>query len=530
MASRHISKYILGKAQNESPIEVVIPILDLLLCLIFLYIWIAILNHSLIFIPNSFLAAIATSINFLNGMTIITNALNGMIAETSHPVDLIFIILNAISSSSVFFTCKIHGGFCSFNLTLLVQTASLSSFINLTIFTVISLSTYIAKIEMLFILLGIFILFYLGIMVWFTNDSNKMLMHLDSFTEDHNYITDNFSPNQVLSIVMVGLRHAHPALTNFSLLKAVIDIFPNNVYIWFLFAKIVAIYPSENTTLAWIKTSFATLNIKGILAEKLEAKISLILGRRISTLNPNLKIKLCGVLDVTLQENIPEIETIVDSYMNQVKKTEVVFKHLLVDFPNNSFVMRSYSKFLLNIKSDEIQGKEFLDNSYKLLHGLSTFLDQPHELGLLAFPLLLDQIQNAFKLLGENMNLNDAESLENSVSFDVQVQKVHINETIDNLSIPTIKTNVIIHMFVFIFIGIVYFLFFYLYLYFSSESLMLPLETSCKLSELMILNALTSSLSNQYLYEKKNIIPGINLLSKETYHHLEILIFLIYYQ
>jgi hypothetical protein len=150
----------------------------------------------------------------------------------------------------------------------------------------------VAGVEMVCISIGFFILCYLIIKFWLNCHSNKSLILLDNCLEDLEFVHSLRSSNVGISMACVDLRYAHSLITDFQFFTHLTVAFPKSVEVWFLFAKIVAIYPDQGSILQWIHVSLLHFQLKGFLAKLLENNIVMILRQRAMDLTPDVKLKI----------------------------------------------------------------------------------------------------------------------------------------------------------------------------------------------------------------------------------------------
>jgi hypothetical protein len=109
--------------------------LNIFFSIIFCYIWISIFGHSFVYRRSSFLCSIATPENLFVCITVVINFINGIVAYAPPLYDYLFNLVNAICCFSVFFYSKTFGGFVSVNISTIVKTFGLGSFLNYFNFT-----------------------------------------------------------------------------------------------------------------------------------------------------------------------------------------------------------------------------------------------------------------------------------------------------------------------------------------------------------------------------------------------------------
>jgi hypothetical protein len=170
--------------------------------------------------------------------------------------------------------------------------------------------------------------------------------------------------------------------------------------------------------------------------------------------------------------------------------------------------MRAYSKFLFKVKADLVKANEYNHRLNLLQQNSASMIDIITKFGFMAFPHLPGQRHNSTKF-AHNDPVQEYDELDMSSQTEVPASHLHLKETIESISIPAIRTSLILH-FLTLILFFIFFLFYYLYLHYSKRHLISPINITCQLSRLLILNAFVSSLSNQFIYQQLNFYPEFN--------------------
>jgi hypothetical protein len=184
-------------------------------------------------------------------VTLIVNFLNGIVAYVPSPWDLIVNLISSICCLSVFFSSKILGGFSSINISIFVKAFGLGCFLNYLIFSFFIFKQAVG-LEMIFVSISTLIFSYFVSQFHFTKVSINNLIFIDHFVEDPNSSLQVASANSCISIIQFALRLGHPTIYDFSLFNSATNEFSESAHLWFIFAKIVAIYPCQHSLLNWI--------------------------------------------------------------------------------------------------------------------------------------------------------------------------------------------------------------------------------------------------------------------------------------
>ncbi|OHS99274.1 Adenylate and Guanylate cyclase catalytic domain containing protein [Tritrichomonas foetus] len=285
---------------------------------------------------------------------------------------------------------------------------------------------------------------------------SRQLMFLDRIMDDSAVFEEMKNPQQFVSCSLVGFQYAHPICINWSLMRLACEKWPKSMAVWSLFAKFAAIYPEENRTLELIFQQIRSNRIKGHTAKMCLEQISSVLRLRETNLAASLKKKLGRILklventkhklrriwDLVIQGNITEMSNTIHVAHIAVQKCEMEFTHLLSQYPNNRFVVRTYARFLKEIKADQNGFSEWMDKIRLLQRNTQISTDRPHELGLDTFPALPNcvSVQNPSLTIMDSETISVESELDEEASLNLTMEQTSvIKKSIDQLVIPGIK-------------------------------------------------------------------------------------------
>lgn len=244
--------------------------------------------------------------------------------------------------------------------------------------------------------------------------------------EDQNTILVSKNVKKFKSVLSSGYSHNHPARVSFKIFKLAVAEWKDNLSVWGLYAKLVGIYPEQNTQLEFIVQSVSNIKTKNtILKNVILSSTGYIIKTRETKFTSQLKIKISklgklfnktkarirNIWDLTLQGNTNEMNTAIKYSQESVNECEIEMMHLKQQYPNNKYVARQYVRFLSEIKGDQIAAKQAYEDLIKLSRGLQITVDTIHELGMMAYPNLPDVCHNIE--LPSQLKLTELESLGN---------------------------------------------------------------------------------------------------------------------
>ena len=527
--TEEISKYIFLRI-TITKFDFLLMIIDIIIIFLLLLIILFISSQGMTFKTTSFQGISTKPSNIVLIFTCLITGYFGVFSSASLKIQKIIIFLGIffyfISISPQF----LYGGFIDLTNASIYLSTCLTSSLMLISFLIF---TFKQVFEPLMIVFGSFLIWFISFLLinsYLSGLEGSNLDFLDEIFENEEIFGQINSPNTLLSLAMSGYRTAHPICLNWTLFKKAIEKWENNVDIWYAFAKLVAIYPEENNTLAWIFNSVISLKLKGSAARSIKLQSLSIAYAREFNLSPTLKTKLNNiskhiqatkhklrhVWDIVIQGNISEVETSTKKVFKSIEQNDSDFIHLFSQFPNNRFVSRAFGRYLIEVKGDHKLSKEISEKS-KLLHrGFLVSPDRAHELGLNALKNLPDKI-NSIKVSLSSMGhqtsevnmiaMSDVES-ETEETEHENNDIIHIDEKIKDLSFPAIrKTRYIrFYLLLILFIGL-----FGLLLYLNEliyNDIISPLYHIYRLASTRQYSYMISAFNNRYIFEQLLVLPN----------------------
>ena len=494
---------ILGEYPHSAVELYVLSIIAFLFMAFHIYI-IMISAQSLAFRPCSLISALSGPQNIIICSTIFINLFLGVATRFQKYVQVgllgASLITYLVSISSIF----ISGGFVFETHQNLVLSSSITGACFSALVIICLILDQPGELMFIFIFIGFFLLIFLISHFVIKRISRKRLILLDLIYEDPVNFDLIKKPNHFLNILMCAVKNSHPIVLNLKLFQLAFDKWQNDQKIWYSFAKFIAMYPEETQTLSWIFHNVKSLKISGAYGRCIKEQTSGIISQREPNLSAELKTKLNtiskelhttkhklrNVWDVVIQGNIGEVEISSKRALYAMKETDADFKHLLRQYPNNRFVTRAYSRFLLEIMADHAESLKMIENTHNLQRGITVNKDQTHELGLTVFKNLPEKLKNQTdsahtyvvseatpSLIPENDNADD----EIDVDFE---QILTLRKRIEDVPIPGILFTKIIRI---LFILIFYFIpciFALAYFQTVISTLVSPLQYISELSQL----------------------------------------------
>ncbi|OHT09619.1 Adenylate and Guanylate cyclase catalytic domain containing protein [Tritrichomonas foetus] len=454
-------------SNNESislTLSIVLLVITLLCFLCYAFIYCEVISISLTFQPNSLQTVTNKCQNFVFVITNVIAFVLGIASTSTLLVrkiaTIIAMVLNGVAIYSIF----LDGGFTNHIHSTCIAATFISNMVGLAI---IVAYLFIDKVmEELFLIvyvvvwvIAVFSFHFILLKIKYMH-INILDIIMDDECEFSTYIK---SPSKYASILVSGFENAHPYCLSWNFCRAATNQWPNNILMWFLYAKFTAIYPEETMQLVCIGKSIKQHHLKGgfvkqiidqmaVLVRQREPNLSTVLKSKLNKMNKEVqstKHKLRNVWDMIIQSNIGEMESAIYQTYMSIEKNEAEFIHLLRQYPNNRFVFRSYSRFLLDVLADYKQ-YETWDISTKLLaRGMSCNDDQAHELGLHTFSLLPSHIKNSVIVKINTESFDDISALEtiNPDGMDESMEHFYtISDMINNITIPSISRTKVLRI------------------------------------------------------------------------------------
>jgi len=430
------------------------------LTIIYSSLYISIISQSLVFYPSSFMSTLPKPQHTMIVLTIILSISSGISDLNMKHVQMCCIIVSILIYFLMLRTPFKYGGY--------VKKFSSDNIIAASVFGIISslmlcsllIINKSSKLEYIF---GLIVLYYVlkrlsGTL--FIQRSMSILEKLDLIQENSEKYHDYASTfNDFLNMAIIGFTNNHPICLNWAIFKVGMNDWSSKPDFWFVFAKFLAVYPEENQQLIWAfqnasivknhSAAYRCIKSEAIsIFQQRETNLSISLKQKLSSLSSKLssaRLKLRRAWDMVIQGNIYEIENCCLRAYEAIDRIDSDFQHLIQQYPNNSFVTRSYSRFLLELKADQVGSKIYSEKTKGFKRGVMFASDHCHEHGLLAFPLLpaYSSAKNnkvAFTYEAPVGGILECDS-EEDINVNYETLST-LNKCIDDLSIPATKYSI----------------------------------------------------------------------------------------
>ncbi|OHS95520.1 hypothetical protein TRFO_38367 [Tritrichomonas foetus] len=205
----------------------------------------------------------------------------------------------------------------------------------------------------------------------------KLLQNLDLIMNDQSLFDSIVKSERIaLSLMANGFQIAHPIIMSNEFQKLAIDKFPKSIKILILWARFCSAFPAEAKTLVYLEDQIKKLRIKGRIST-FRMQIRLLIHQREALLSPSFKKNLNKISRLSntarnrqrrfwesvIQGNISDMETASAASQDSVLLIESEINHLISMYPNNQYIARENSKYLLKIRGDVI-GFSFWHQNY----------------------------------------------------------------------------------------------------------------------------------------------------------------------
>ena len=519
MASQDFSRLLIGMETYTSKTVAIVGVSVTYFCaLTYTFVYAKTMSLTFSFRPNSLLSTSHIPQLYLMSATYLSTVVSGTATYLSKIPCVILVFLTCIISILASLTVFLPASFVrTLDMRLVFTTGMAGGFLSF-IVGIYAIIDKKASMILLFIGIGIFTIVMISSFPIIDRYEKKSLKKLDEIDDDQN-IADHFKkPHQLIRDACIGFKYAHPICLNWSIFKAGSEIWPDSSEVWAIFGKFVAIYPEENGLLSYIIRNIVTKKLKGNFAKQTIAQGRTILAQRDTSLSPDLKKKmqhigktvhhskrkLRHIWDIVIQGNTHEMETAVNNAYKTIIKTEAEFNHVLVQYPNNRFIARSYARFLQELKADLKGFQEWVEKVKILQRGLSATPDNTNIMGIEAFPNLppVLSVKNDGGAIQTTMETESAFQLEVEIE-DEQItdQMSNIKEQINSLTIPSLRFVSIISIINFLILMVAPVIAVYFYAESYINSLYKPLEYMYYLSYLRTLTNQLPAFSFRSIFE-----------------------------
>ena len=505
-------------ATKEAPIaEVVFIILSVICFLIYLWFYIVVASSTVIFRPSSFITVSSSMQRMLLIGTVLINLFSALSTNTFEKYSEI--ALTAVTAILYFlmvaYTIKFNS-FVKHSDEILVM----SSFSAGGMISIVSLIFKIMEKfadEVFFILAIAIFIINIVLFVFLTKwIHNRNLAFLDRIDDNNEVFQEVRSISKSEVLALEGMRVAHPVCLNWQFFRMAVDRWPESINCWFYYAKFIAIYPEEIQTLDLILKNIASKHISGSLAKQTCQQIVMLDRMRETNLSPTLKKKLDklnkdvtlakqrlrNVWDNVLQGNFTEMEGTIDRAIKITQKTKYDFNQLIQMYPNNRFSARAYARYLHDIESDQVQYSEWMEKIRSMQRGIQVTQDVAHELGMIYFPNLPNNVSALIK-----HGQTESESIESEIIEDDNFTEkgvehcLPLRKKIESLSIPSVRCSILTTILFFVILVLIPAIVFLVYIAFYISSLSEPLNYLYIISYLRTLMFQSSTFIHHYVLE-----------------------------
>ncbi|OHT15784.1 Adenylate and Guanylate cyclase catalytic domain containing protein [Tritrichomonas foetus] len=526
-AGESISRLITKVPQELSSIGVIIVlIIVVVFCILTYTAFKTLICSSLIFRPMSLQTVLPTPQNIMIALTLISTfsmAIGSKLDQIPRIICMCLSLLVTVYGLKVPFA---PGTIIRANSRIFFIAISISSIINHILFIIyVAIERQATQIE-LFILILIFAISYLAAYFIHQRFITKKLLILDDVFEVIEN-TDDFlnivrTSNNMISLLCIGMELGHPAIQNWKIFSKASEAFPECSDVWVVYGKFVAIFPQEFNLLGYVIHNMAIHKFKGFSIRQNMMQAFNIQMQRECTLTPQLKHKLTllsksvsqaktklrHVWDIVIQGNTKEMENAVNASYLSIQKCENEFLHAITQYPNNRFIARAYTRFLLEVTGNHEKFIFWKDKTNAMKNGVLAHEDLTHILGIDSFPLLNEKAVTMISPTAFSGN-NESEILtgfESEICDDIGSQVNYeqtslIAEKIDKLTYPALRCqNIwIVLCFILFIIGMTMALLFYIQVFIQNNSV--PLDFMYNMALIQLYNFMMPLFTHHYIME-----------------------------
>ena len=464
LAGEALSYMIMGVNQEFSLAGVIVVFIFTVIIVVAILICFKVLICvSLIFRPMSLQTVLAPVQDLINELIYLSTFLLAISSHLSMIPKIVFMVLGLASYGVSIKVVFDPGTIIDLNYRKAYLAVCISSMANLLILIIYTVIGRQATVIELFVFVGIFIIAFVVAHFIIQQNVSSILTQLDSMEENPELVADIKTTRKMCIYLCTGMQYAHPFVANWQLFNLATEAFPSCSNIWIIFAKFVAIYPEESNLLGYIIRNMIQQNLKGFRVKQIivqagsvqnqrEQSLTVILKKKLTHLSKSVtaaKTKQRHIWDLIIQGNISEMENAVKAGYNQVEKCRNDFLHAIRQYPNNRFIIRSYTRFLFEVLSDQDSFNEWKEKINAMKNGHMIAQDLTHVLGMNAFPILPDSVVIKPSLTNyqqgaesELMSFDSEfiEEPENNVSYE---QTKLITTKIENITIPSLQGTII---------------------------------------------------------------------------------------
>lgn len=482
MIGESIGRLINHTNHFSTPAEIAGIVLSFI-TLIFNFIFITWISAvSFCFRPYSLMTITSGPQSFFSISTALITLLTAIASQLDKIPQIVLTILSAILYFLTIFIIYQPGSFVNRTESSLIFGISISSGLFLILVTFYDIFDHTAVMIEIFVYIVLLFIFILVGNFILKKKNQKELMFIDNVYDNYESVEQypNLSERYFLHCAITGIVHAHPHCLDWTFFKQGADHFADSKLIWKIFGKFVAIYPDESNLLSFIIHKMQSNRMNGFVIQEIISQARTIMTQREGSLSIDLKVRLSKaakqvrvtkskmrhIWDLAIQSSIYEMDTSMNNTFISVNKASANFSHLLAQYPNNRFVARQYSLFVLDILGDTTLYQQWSDKVKNLQRGVMINNDRANILGMHAYPSLPAQTaslplqsqnnssNNSQSQFMDSELLNDNLDFEENFSQEMSEQITVIKDMINNISIPAvtcIRAWIAILFFLFIF-------------------------------------------------------------------------------
>ena len=314
------------------------------------------------------------------------------------------------------------------------------------------------------------------------------------------------TPFDALSLAINGFTLGHQFVLSWDFFRLINDRWPNYLPALIMWVRFCSAFPEETGDMLWIDQKIKRLKLHRNYISHLRAQIIFLARRREDSMTHVLKKKINKAMrevqfgknrlrhfwECVIQGNVVDMEAAAVSAQMSIRNAEFDMLHLIHAYPNNSYVARVYSRFLLNVKGDKLEYVKWRSNCDLLKSGQKIVPDQAQQETLNLFPNILSltvkkqRLTITTGLFGESTT-----SVPSISSSSVQLEEEDedhsilmnsVRDSIRRMKIPAISCmRISLTIFVLIFI-VVWLPAIYIIYYVKSQGTFDIINLSCKAS------------------------------------------------
>ena len=451
-----LGKAIMGEANTSNATVIVLVALVIIMYLGYTWLIKTVVTTTILFNPCSLITVLGSPQLLIFVMTSVITFVLGIASQLNKIGIYVLTGVAFLLYIGAIFIPFTDGGFININHSVMLLGSSMFgaiACIGCIVFTV--LDTKGSEV-VIFVLAALWAVTFMLAYLFLNNQRKNSLRILDYIEDDKENFEIVKSPHQLANIIVTGFTATHPLCISKDIFQLAIDKWQEDVNVWVIYAKFIAIYPEEMQKLGWIQHQMMQLKLKGATSKHVQEEILRLLRTRESNISPELKKKLNKInkkvqlvkhklrhiWDLVIQGNIGDIGSFIEKTYDAVEETEAEFNHIISQFPNSRFVARTYARFCLEIKADHQSCNEWTEKAKMLQLGMQVAKDHAHDLGLTYFQGLptgtskiVDSVTGNQDSESQILDIDGYSDERNQMQIE---QAISLREQINELRIPSI--------------------------------------------------------------------------------------------